>query len=292
MTVRRLLALPLLAAMVVPALTATQAPAAPTVPTLVGIRAAHHPGVDRVVFRFDGGVPADVQTRYVDTLLADGSGLPVRVAGRAVLRVRFEPAKAHDASGPTVSGRRVFALPNVMTVVRSGDFESVTTYGIGLAKQARVSVSRLSNPGRVAVDVRAGFPTVSRKVFFFDEDRFVANTEPFFVARMRPVRPGSPAVGVMDRLFAGVLPRERAHGLRLVRSEAKSFADLAVEHRIARVRLTGGCDAHGSTVSIAGSIMPTLRQFDSVDWVKVYGPAGHTADPTGPSDSIPDCLNP
>jgi hypothetical protein len=38
--------------------------------------------------------------------------------------------------------------------------------------------------------------------------------------------------------------------------------------------------------------MPTLRQFDSVDWVKVYGPAGHTADPTGPSDSIPDCLNP
>jgi hypothetical protein len=292
MTVRRLLALPLLAAMVVPALTATQAPAAPTVPTLVGIRAAHHPGVDRVVFRFDGGVPADVQTRYVDTLLADGSGLPVRVAGRAVLRVRFEPAKAHDASGPTVSGRRVFALPNVMTVVRSGDFESVTTYGIGLAKQARVSVSRLSNPGRVAVDVRAGFPTVSRKVFFFDEDRFVANTEPFFVARMRPVRPGSPAVGVMDRLFAGVLPRERAHGLRLVRSEAKSFADLAVDHRIARVRLTGGCDAHGSTVSIAGSIMPTLRQFDSVDWVKIYGPAGHTADPTGPSDSIPDCLNP
>jgi hypothetical protein len=120
----------------------------------------------------------------------------------------------------------------------------------------------------------------------------VANTEPFFVPRMRPVRPGSPAVGVMDRLFAGVLPRERAHGLRLVRSEAKGFADLAVDHSVARVRLAGGCDAHGSTVSIAGSIMPTLRQFDSVDWVKIYGPAGHTADPTGPSDSIPDCLNP
>jgi hypothetical protein len=244
------------------------------------------------VLAFDGGVPADVQTPYVDTLRADGSGLPVRVAGRAVLRVRFEPARAHDAAGATVPGRRVFALPNVMTVVRSGDFESVTTYGIGLAKRARVSVTRLSNPGRVAVDVRADFPTVSRKVFFFDEDRFVANTEPFFVPRMRPVRPGSPAVGVMDRLFAGVLARERAHGLRLVRSEAKGFADLAVDRRIARVRLTGGCDAHGSTVSIAGSIMPTLRQFGSVDWVKIYGPAGHTADPTGPSDSIPDCLNP
>jgi hypothetical protein len=292
MNIRRLLALPLMAALVVPALTVAEAPAAPTVPTLVGIRAAHHPGYDRVLFEFDGGVPADVQTRYVDTLLADGSGLPVRIAGRAVLRVRFELAKAHDASGATVSGRRVFALPNVMTAVRAGDFESVTTYGIGLAKRTRVSVSTLSNPSRVAVDVRAGFPTVSRKVFFLDEDRFVANTEPFFVARTRPVRPGSPAVGVMDRLFAGVLLRERAHGLRLVRSEAKDYAGLSIDNRIARVRLTGGCDAHGSTVTIAGSIMPTLRQFDSVDWVKIYDPSGHTADPTGPSDSIPDCLNP
>ncbi len=289
---RRLLALPLLAALVVPALTATGAPAAPAVPTLVGIRAAHHPGFDRVVFEFDGGTPADVRTKYVDTLLADGSGLPVRVAGRAVLRVRFEPAKAHHTSGATVSGRRVFALPNVMTVVRAGDFESVTTYGIGLAKRTRVSVSTLTNPSRVVVDVRAGFPTVTRKVFFLDEDRFVANTEPFFVARMRPVRPGSPAVGVMDRLFAGVLLRERAHGLRLVRSEAKGFANLSVDNRIARVRLTGGCDSNGSTITVAGSIMPTLRQFDSVDWVKIYSPSGHTADPTGPPDSIPGCLNP
>ena len=292
MMLRRLLALPLLAALVVPALTASGAPAAPAVPTLVGIRAAHHPGFDRIVFEFDGGTPANVRTRYVDTLLADGSGLPVRVAGRAVLRVRFEPARAHDATGATASARRVFALPNVMTVVRAGDFESVTTYGIGLAKRTRVSVSTLSSPSRVVVDVRAGFPTVSRKVFFLDQDRFVANTEPFFVARMRPVRPGSPAVGVMDRLFAGVLLRERAHGLRLVRSAATGFANLSVDNRIARVRLTGGCNSHGSTVTIAGSIMPTLRQFHTVDWVKIYDPSGHTADPTGPSDSVPDCLNP
>ncbi len=292
MMLRRLLALPLLAALVVPALTATGAPAAPAVPTLVGIRAAHHPGFDRVVFDFAGGVPATVRTRYVETLLADGSGRPVRIAGRAVLRVRFEPAKAHDASGATVSRRRVFALPNVMTVVRAGDFESVTTYGIGLAKRTRVSVSTLTDPSRVVVDVRAGFPTVNRKVFFLDEDRFAANTEPFFVVRMRPVRRGSPAVGVMDRLSAGVLLRERAHGLRLVRSAATGFANLSVDNRIARVRLTGGCNSHGSTVTIAGSITPTLRQFAGVDWVKIYDPTGHTADPSGPSDSIPECLNP
>ncbi|MGH3333247.1 MAG: hypothetical protein ACRDPJ_18260, partial [Nocardioidaceae bacterium] len=61
---------------------------------------------------------------------------------------------------------------------------------------------------------------------------------------------------------------------------------------IARVQLTGGCNSGGSTVTIAGEIMPTLRQFGSVDWVKIYGPAGHTETPNGRSDSIPVCLEP
>lgn len=282
----------LVAALVVPVLTAAGAPAAPAVPTLVGISAAHHPGFDRVVFEFNGGVPGDVRVRYVDPLLADGSGLPVRVAGRAVLRVRFEAADSHNGSGATAPARRTFALPNVMTTVRAGDFESVLTYGIGLAKRTRVEISTLTGPSRVVLDIRAAFPTVDRQVFFLDQDRFVDNREPFFVPRSRPVRASAPAVGVMDRLFAGVLPGERARGLRLVRSEANSFADLSVVDGIARVRLTGGCSSGGSTVTIAGSIMPTLRQFATVDWVKIYGPGGHTADPNGPSDSIPDCLNP
>jgi hypothetical protein len=296
MTFRRSFLLPLVTALVtalvVPALTVAGAPAAPAVPTLVGISAAHHAGVDRVVFAFDGGVPADVRVRYVDRLLGDASGLPVRIAGRAVLRVRFEAADAHDASGATAPARRTFALPNVMTTVRAGDFESVLTYGIGLAKRTHVETSTLTGPSRVVLDIRAGFPTVDRRVFFLDQDRFVANQEPFFVPRTRPVRASAPAVGVMDRLFAGVLPGEHAHGLRLVRSRAKSFADLGITDGIARVRLTGGCSSGGSTVSIAGSIMPTLRQFATVDWVKIFGPGGHTADPNGPSDSIPDCLNP
>ena len=281
-----------LAGLLAPLLTVTSAPAAPTVPTLVGIRAAHHSGFDRVVFEFAGAVPADVRVRYVDPLLADGSGLPVRVAGRAVLRVRFEAADAHDASGATAPARRTFALPNVMTAVRAGDFESVLTYGIGLAKRTRVQTSTLTGPSRVVLDIRAAFPTVTRKVFFLDEDRFVDNREPFFVGRSRPVRASTPATGLMDRIFAGVLPREHANGLRLLRSEAEGFTDLSVTDRIARVRLTGGCSSGGSTVTIAGSIMPTLRQLATVDWVKIYGPGGHTASPNGPSDSIPDCLNP
>ena len=42
----------------------------------------------------------------------------------------------------------------------------------------------------------------------------------------------------------------------------------------------------------ASEIVPTLKQFTSVDWVKIYGPGGQTENPNGPSDSIPFCLEP
>jgi hypothetical protein len=153
---------------------------APVVPTLVGIRAAHHPGFDRIVFDFTGGLPRSRQVTYVDQLTADASGLPVRIAGRAILQVRFEQANAHnDAGQSTASSRIAFPLPNVMTAVRSGDFEAVTTYGIGLAKKETVKVFTLSRPSRVAIDIRAAFPTVARRVYFFNQPRFVANRPPF-----------------------------------------------------------------------------------------------------------------
>ena len=292
MRVPRFLAPFLLVALVVPALGPAAASGSARVPTLVGIRAAHHPTFDRVVFDFRGGLPASRRVRYVDRLVADASGKPVRVAGRAVLRVRLAAAKAHDAQGPTVAARKAFALPNVMTAVRAGDFEAVTTYGIGLAKRTRFHVFTLTHPSRLVVDVRAAFRTVNRKVFFLDSRRFVANTEPFFTPRVRPVRPRTPATGLMDRLFAGPLPGEHAAGMRLLRSGATGFSHLTIRDRVARVRLAGGCSSHGSTATIAGEIMPTLRQLASVSWVKIYDPTGRTEHPTGHRDSIPECLEP
>ena len=40
--------------------------APPSVPTLVAIRAAHHPGFDRIVFQFTGGLPTSHHVQYVD----------------------------------------------------------------------------------------------------------------------------------------------------------------------------------------------------------------------------------
>jgi hypothetical protein len=268
---------------------ATRAVPAP-LPQLVDVRAVHRDGVDRIIFRFDDGVPSGADVRYVDRLRGDGSGRPIRVAGRAVLQVGLHLTRT-DRISPAPA-RRAFALPNAMTAVRSGIFEGWTTYGIGLARRTAFEVVRQPARDRVVVEVGADFATVDRTVFFLDRDRFAEGHEPYFVPRTRPVPVGSPATGVMDRLFAGPLDRERRRGLRLVRSGATGFDDLAITGGIARVTLRGRCSSGGSTVTVAGHITPSLRQFESVDWVKVLDPSGGTADPTGPTDSIPDCLNP
>lgn len=52
------------------------------------------------------------------------------------------------------------------------------------------------------------------------------------------------------------------------------------------------CSVHGSTFAVADEIVPTLKQFSSVRWVKIHDPQGRTEQPTGQSDSIPECLEP
>ena len=271
--------------------TATAAP--PTVPTLVGIRAAHHPTFDRIVFDFRGGLPTALEARYVPELIGDASGLPVPIAGRAILQVRFSPADAHDVNGNATAPDRVaFGLPNLVTAVRAGDFEAVTTYGIGLAEQQPFRLFTLTDPDRVVIDVDAAFRTVQRDVYFFDAHRFAANEQPFYVPVPRPVLPMTPATGVMDGLFAGPTPAEQARGLQLLASGATGFSNLRISGQVARLQLTGECSSGGSTESIAGEIFPTLRQFSTVDWVKIYDPSGQTESPTRRVDSIPECLEP
>jgi len=203
------------------------------------------------------------------------------------------PTNAHNsARRVTAPGKVAFALPNVMTVVRSGDFEAVTSYGIGLAKRETFKVFTLRNPSRLVVDIKAAFPTVQKKVWLFNRKRFTANTEPFFTPVLRPVQALTPATGVMDRIFAGPLPTEYASGLLALLSRATGFTNLRISGGVARVQLTGGCSSGGSTVTIAGEIIPSLRQFSTVNFVRIYNPSGHTEQPNGASDSIPFCLEP
>jgi hypothetical protein len=128
---------------------------AQSAPTLVAVRAARHPGFDRVVFEFRGGAVPRHSVRYVDRLVQDGSGNTVSVAGAADLAVIFQGANAHNQSGaPTVSPRRFSpGLTAVKEIAQTGDFEAVVGYGIGLDRRRPLEVSTLSGPSRLVIDV-------------------------------------------------------------------------------------------------------------------------------------------
>jgi len=286
MNIRRrlvMLVVACLVALTAPALAPASA-AAPFAPLLTDIRAAHHPGFDRVVFEFFGGVPSRAVSYDIDVVNPKGDVVPV--AGRAVLGVRFE-ARGHNEAGTFISPRRLTVpLPNVLTVRQGEDFEGVLLYGIGLAKRQPFHVFTLTHPSRVVVDINAAFATTQRSVVFVDQN---ANTR----SVRRPVITTAPAHGLMDRLFAGPTASERAQGLRFVSSRATDYTDLTVSSgQVARVRLLGGCSSGGSTVTIANEIRLTLKQLANVSWVKVFDPAGTTERPTGQVDSIPECLEP
>jgi hypothetical protein len=132
--------------------------AAPTgaqsIPTLTDVRAGGHSGFDRVVFEFRGAVP-EHRVGYVDQLVQDGSGQPVSVAGAADLEVVFHGANAHTEDGtPSVSPKRFSpGLTAVKEVAQIGDFEAVVSYGIGLDRRRPLTVSTLSGPSRLVIDV-------------------------------------------------------------------------------------------------------------------------------------------
>lgn len=286
--------MPAAAAPAAPAAAAPAVTAAPVIPTLVAVRAAHHPRFDRIVFQFDTPRAPAASVAYVPQLIGDGSGLPVPVPGRAVLRVVFTGAVAHDDDGhATVDTTRAFALPNIMSLRSGGDFEAVVTLGVGVARRTAFHVHRLANPGRVIIDVSTAFAWTWRKVYFMDSRNFATGQEPLVRGVLRPIPNAYPAKGLLDRLFAGPTGREESRGLRFVSSQATGYTNAWISTgQVARVRLTGGCDSGGSTFTIANEMVPTLKPLPTVRWVKIYDPAGSTERPTGRTDSIPGCLEP
>ncbi|NRQ31893.1 GerMN domain-containing protein [Nonomuraea sp. NN258] len=276
-------------------ITATGLPAVPAqatrqasaTPTLVDVRAAHQPGLDRLVFEFRGRLPATHDVRYVPRLFADGSGHRVHVVGGALLQVRFDGADGHDLRGDVTYGpqRRTYALPGVIQVVNTGDFEATLTFGVGLARRVPVKVYTLTRPSRVVIDLATPYRTVPVRAYFRGaDDRDTAVR--------RPVIAPATAFGALQRLFAGPTQAERARGLRFVASKSTGFSRLTVERGVARVHLTGPCGSGGAAYTIADQIRPTLKQFPSIKWVKIYDAAGHTQRPDGRGDSIPRCLEP
>lgn len=125
-------------------------------PILRAVRVGTHPGLDRLVFEFDGaGLPA-WQVEYVDRPVRDcGSGDPVQVAGDAWLQVRFNGAHAHTPEGASTSGprRREVGLTVLRELVRTCDFEAEVTWVAGLARPNPYTARVLAGPSRLVIDI-------------------------------------------------------------------------------------------------------------------------------------------
>ena len=120
---------------------------------LVSVHASTLPTFDRLVFRFAGGRPG-YSMRFENSLLADGSGTPIPLRGRAVLTMVFQPARAHERlRAEAATGSLKPNFPTLREVARAGDFEGIVTYGAGLSKRAGFRVIGLNRPPRIVVDV-------------------------------------------------------------------------------------------------------------------------------------------
>lgn len=118
-------------------------------------------GVDRIELTFaDAAGAPGVDVRYVDRVVADGSGEQVDVEGEAFLQIRLEPSASVDLRGEepirTYEGpdRVRGDTTSVTEVVRVGDFEGVLTWAAGTRSRAPFRVLQLLDPARVVVEVR------------------------------------------------------------------------------------------------------------------------------------------
>jgi hypothetical protein len=106
--------------------------------------------VDSVTFTFRDGAPGYLVEYVEPPITQDGSGEEMTVGGEAYLSVRMEPASGVDLSGDEfvetyVGPDRIDGVAGsvLVEVVRTGDFEAVLNWVIGLDAQ---------RPFRVDVD--------------------------------------------------------------------------------------------------------------------------------------------
>lgn len=126
---------------------------------LTEVRSGRNRGFDRVVFEFTGGGLPGYHLEYIDRPIRDcGSGEPFEVAGEGWLRVRLQPARAHTFEGEgaraTVENRnRAPALPNLVALRLTCDFEANLEWVLGVRSPNRYRVFELREPARLVVDV-------------------------------------------------------------------------------------------------------------------------------------------
>lgn len=122
--------------------------------TITDVRVGSHPGYDRLVVEFSGGLPGyKLVSQDPSTFVGPFSGLPVSVAGSAGMHLFLYN---QDSPPSYQHGSNLKPGYSVLKqVVLMADFEGQADIAIGLGRVACPAVSTLSSPYRLVID----FPT-------------------------------------------------------------------------------------------------------------------------------------
>ncbi len=127
--------------------------------TVSNLRVGSHSTFDRVVIDYTGSKPT-VRVSLVNSLYSCGKGDKLTIPGDKIVKIDLTPAQAHNNSGQsTYSGpgrlsTKTFNLSTIKGVRMACDFEGHVTFGVGVQNLKSYSVSHLTNPKRVVVDLK------------------------------------------------------------------------------------------------------------------------------------------
>lgn len=135
---------------------------------LKDVRAAAHEGFDRVVFEFEvpqgqaGAIPRYLLRPVEPPFNKDPSDEPMEVSGRYFLALNLQGASGVDLSGENF--RQVYTGPKqlkpdlavLVELEEQGDSESTINWVFGLNKVSCPSVTTLSGPHRIVIDLPTG----------------------------------------------------------------------------------------------------------------------------------------
>jgi hypothetical protein len=123
---------------------------------LAAVRAAAHPGYDRVVFQFEGTRVPGYRIEYVGEITLGASDDEfLTLQGGALVQATFQGTASddHRAGTQTVPDRLTPGLDQVKQIGLAEDWEGLVRLGVGLDHRAGFRVLELRDPVRVVVDV-------------------------------------------------------------------------------------------------------------------------------------------
>jgi hypothetical protein len=131
-------------------------------------------------------------------------------------------------------------------------------------------------------------------VYFVDRVKYNANTPPFEVKGKRWASSSANfAKVILDEYFKGPgLTEKNDYGWIALYSGFTGYTKFELINGVAHIYLKGTCNAAGRKYTLADILMVNLKQFSTVQAVKIYDENGATQNPDGASDSIPACLTP